>query len=255
MRGASRAPPSICIANFHGSTPMYELAPYVFACTTGRNCMFLDLRRDQYVSIPRTRFAELGTEIYGWQLPPDHSHPRIPEMAAPGLAEELLAAGILRVHQTELPRPRISPPPAERDSRAYTEFHATFRPHPDHARVLSALVWADYVLRNHTLFQVVERIATLRSRRRQIFSTNSAELAEQAVHLFYRARPWYPRNYLCLFDSLALLRYLCSRQLYANWIFGVREDPFAAHCWLQYGTLILNDYLDRARVYTPIMVV
>ncbi|MGC8517678.1 MAG: lasso peptide biosynthesis B2 protein [Steroidobacteraceae bacterium] len=217
--------------------------------------MFLDLTRDRYVSVPLPRFAGLGAEIYGWHLPPDTSRSKSTEIATPGVAEELIAAGILRRRQADLSLPQRPTLKAERDCKAYTEFHSTLRPSPDHARVLSALIWADCALRNCTLFQVVQRMTAHRSRKCHAFSPDSQGSVERLVSRFLRTRPWYPRNYLCLFDSVALLRYLCSYQLHANWIFGVREDPFAAHCWLQYGTVILNDYLERTCIYTPIMII
>lgn len=39
------------------------------------------------------------------------------------------------------------------------------------------------------------------------------------------------------------------------WVFGVRTWPFAAHCWIQIGDLVVGDVLDRVRGYTPIRAV
>ena len=38
-----------------------------------------------------------------------------------------------------------------------------------------------------------------------------------------------------------------------QWLFGVRTWPFAAHCWLQIGNLVVGDRLERVRFYTPIL--
>ena len=253
VRGSCRAPPCPRSSLSAADTPMYELAPYVFACETGRNFMFLDLQRDRYLAVPRARLAGLHTQIRGWDLGHDISDRQDPRTAQPGLADELVAAGILRPCDPEIAvsQPPLSAP--EQDSKVYTNFLLNPSPAPDHARVLASLLWADYALRNRTLFEIVTGITSLRTSKCRTAPRPPLALAERTVERFLLSRPWYPRNYLCLFDSLALLRYLALNRIAANLIFGVREDPFAAHCWLQYGTVVINDHLDRARVYSPIM--
>lgn len=58
----------------------------------------------------------------------------------------------------------------------------------------------------------------------------------------------------CLPKALAFILACRSRHLYPSLVFGVRASPFAAHCWVQHGTLILNDELERVRIFTPILV-
>jgi hypothetical protein len=36
-------------------------------------------------------------------------------------------------------------------------------------------------------------------------------------------------------------------------VFGVRLDPFAAHCWLQTDRLLLTDAADALGVFTPVL--
>jgi len=58
----------------------------------------------------------------------------------------------------------------------------------------------------------------------------------------------------CLSRSLALA-VTCRRQgLPTMLVIGVQADPFAAHCWVQKGSTILNEKPDRARMFLPIMV-
>ena len=80
-----------------------------------------------------------------------------------------------------------------------------------------------------------------------------AERVTALVQRFVRLRPMYPRAYLCLFDSLALLRFLASHHVFPDLIFGVIAEPFEAHCWLQNGSVIVNDDLERIAHYTPIL--
>jgi hypothetical protein len=58
----------------------------------------------------------------------------------------------------------------------------------------------------------------------------------------------------CLRDSIALLRFLIRRGVAAELVIGVKLYPFAAHCWVQQGPLILNDNLGGAAGFAPILV-
>jgi hypothetical protein len=79
--------------------------------------------------------------------------------------------------------------------------------------------------------------------------------ARRLTAAFQRLRSFFPANYLCLFDSLALLEFLAKYRVYPNWVFGVRLEPWAAHCWVQYGHCAFNEEVEEAVNYTPIMVI
>lgn len=74
----------------------------------------------------------------------------------------------------------------------------------------------------------------------------------QASWQFANARRYVPIEPICLLDSLALLRFLSRRGLPANIVFGVTWEPFAAHCWVQAGDIVLNETLSDANAHTPI---
>lgn len=57
----------------------------------------------------------------------------------------------------------------------------------------------------------------------------------------------------CLFRSLALMRYLASHGIATSWTFGVRLAPFGAHCWIEHEGSVLNDHLEHAAAFTPIL--
>jgi hypothetical protein len=81
------------------------------------------------------------------------------------------------------------------------------------------------------------------------------ERLREMVETFGRLRPYYPRAYLCLFDSLALVNFLAPYGAFPQWVYGVRLNPFAAHCWVQDSGVVLNDVVENVREYTPLMVV
>lgn len=73
---------------------------------------------------------------------------------------------------------------------------------------------------------------------------------------FLRIRPFvYSSRDKCLYDCLVLLEFLAHFELFPTLIIGVTTFPFRAHCWLQYGPLVLTDYVEHTRAYTPILVV
>jgi len=78
----------------------------------------------------------------------------------------------------------------------------------------------------------------------------------ESVSLRFRhARALVPIGPTCLQDSLALRDWLGSRQASAAIVFGVKLDPFAAHCWVQSENTVLNDAPDKVREFTPVFVV
>jgi hypothetical protein len=79
--------------------------------------------------------------------------------------------------------------------------------------------------------------------------------ARELVAVFNDLRIFWPRKFLCRFDSLALIHFLACFGVRAQWVFGVRLDPFGAHCWVQDGRRLYNDDLERIAQYQPIMVV
>ncbi len=78
---------------------------------------------------------------------------------------------------------------------------------------------------------------------RDVNSEADASAAE-LIAQYRRWRPLYPRSISCLFDSLALGRFLLLAGIHSDLVFGVRGGPFAAHAWLEKGGSIINDELD-----------
>jgi len=76
-----------------------------------------------------------------------------------------------------------------------------------------------------------------------------------AARLFNRCRLYVPVSTSCLLDSLAMTRYLAANGITANIVIGVTRDPFAAHCWVQYGDVVLNDTVGNVTAHTPIRVI
>ncbi|KLJ02548.1 lasso peptide biosynthesis B2 protein [Luteimonas sp. FCS-9] len=111
-------------------------------------------------------------------------------------------------------------------------------------------------LKTRALDRLLDAMAT----RRDCRASKSPEHHEQApdpgmvraVQQFRRARPYVPIETCCLLDSISLVFFLARRGLWASFVFGVTNRPFAAHCWVQNGDWVLNDTVGNALAHTPI---
>lgn len=234
---------------------VYHLPPHVFACLTGQQCVFLDLKRDQYFSVPRRLMEELTPWIRNCRLSSVVPRPEAPPSgAATILASELLAADVLREGPMTPRDMENAACPVKRDLESMTVADRDAK-HRDHIwRITLSLLYADCALRTFPIWRIIDAV----SKRKQFRPTIGPVDCNKAAYLteiFLRYRSLFPRNYLCLFDSLALIRFLSQFDLYPDWVFGVQVEPFCAHCWVQVDSIVLNDYLDNVCDYTPIMTV
>lgn len=71
---------------------------------------------------------------------------------------------------------------------------------------------------------------------------------------FRKSWRWIGQAEQCLPRSVALVSMLFEQGEAARLVIGV-EMPFAAHCWVQSGPLLLTEPLERIRPYTPILAV
>ena len=99
-------------------------------------------------------------------------------------------------------------------------------------------------------------IASVEQRRAAAGAACDLDVARPAVAAFIRLRPLLFRAQdACLFDSLALMRYLSYYGVFPTCVLGVQTGPFAAHCWVQYQGIVFNDAPEYVRRFTPILAV
>ena|SRR5882724_772701 len=169
-------------------------------------------------------------------------------------AAQLVAKGVLSENSKcarELPLPLITPPISilDTDDLVVSLVHRTlYMP-----SFFVACVTAARRLRRHTFESTVAVVQARRNYVKGAAGSFDFERARILISVFKVLRLWYPRAYLCLFDSLALLEFFALHGLYPRWTFGVTADPFLAHCWLQEEAVVLDDSLARVSAYTPIM--
>jgi hypothetical protein len=236
----------------------FFLQSHVFICRGKRHWVILDVNRDKYLCVDRCQFEALGPSLKGWEESTSPSEPDaapVPDVAV-ALASDLLDLGILsdRSTQAKDARPTAYPLPAEAidpdslgPSRRSSASHA--------GSFFLSSVRASRELRRQPFQLIVEAVRARKSRNASRAGRPDFERARLLASVFERLRLFYPRSYLCLFDSLALIHFLARFHVYPDWVFGVNADPFEAHCWVQAGNVVLNDTVARVAAFTPIMYV
>jgi hypothetical protein len=168
--------------------------------------------------------------------------------------QALVRKGLLVENQTDGRVP--APPSVEAAVNCLVTVSDKLQPKISPAHVwhfIGASANASKDLRWGSIEQTVRKVET-----RRIDCTHHTTAADNGLitelyGVFQTLRPYYPRRYLCLFDSLALLHFLARYGIFPQWVYGVRLEPFNAHCWVQTGDLVINDIVDIVRDYTPIM--
>lgn len=105
------------------------------------------------------------------------------------------------------------------------------------------------MLRRHPLASILADVE--RARASGMPNRSAIDFARR----FARYRRLIPLANACLPDTLAFLRFAGRRGCFPTLVFGVEAWPFAAHCWAQSGDVVLNDALDHARAFSPILVI
>lgn len=236
---------------------MYYLSREVFCCVDSGYVVLLDLQRDQYVCVERERLDLIAGELYGWPAP-RHANEHgsaAGSILALLLQRELITADPVSGKPCE-PTPDSLIPEQELSISEVEISRTPIRLMDIYYFFRSSLV-AWWSLRFRSMSQVVSGVAECRAKRvaRQRERTRAMQSSASIVKLFRRLRPLFPHDYLCLFESVALVQFLAHYGHAANWVFGVQVGPFAAHCWVQSGGTALNDTVDHLRSFTPIMVV
>jgi hypothetical protein len=236
----------------------YLLAPHVYSCVSGQHVVLMDLERDKYVAVvPAHRLADW---VRGWPVGSAQAadSPRDADAGAQALVAQMIAHGML-VSDPHVGKPAV-PISAARASRSLVEFDLDDRP-----RTGSALLWrfgrsylqAQLALKLRPIQAIVETVRQRKTARaaRDPQSADAVRL-RALVGTFTRLRPlFYTLRSACLLDSLTLVHFLGAEGIHPDWVFGVKTEPFDAHCWVQQGEVVLNDAPDRVRQYSPILLV
>lgn len=215
------------------------LPPHVHCCQRGDAFVFLDLKQDEYTLIMGEAAAALGE--------------RTPQPAES--LRELIQAGLLTTdHRAGRP---FSATPGAAAIQPLLDLETPSRPTVNLGHVYNfaiACTTAAARLRWSRIQNTVSAVAMRKARRASRQRVDLDE-ARRLAAIFHRLRGLFPANYLCLFDSLALVEFLARYDVFPEWVFGVKLEPWAAHCWIQHQQFTFNESVEQAAAYTPIMVI
>jgi Transglutaminase-like superfamily len=226
-------------------TPFHFLAPHVFIADVGRQTIFLDLRTDKYQGVDSQSFWSLAAYFDGGKRDEPltgRQQQMLRWLTEKGLLTTVASQG-KPVHQ-------ILHAPAKRQLPRTISLNGLQRL-AWVARLFGTAMRADRQLRAHPIQDCVERIRTAKAQCRPADPDQVPPWLSYVLH----ARFYYPADAICLRDSFLLMKLLTKHGVSADWVFGVKTDPFEAHCWVQIGDLVVNDDCERTSRFHPILVV
>jgi len=215
----------------------YALRPGLFFCSVDGQDIFLDVPADRYFRLsaePEAAFRRLQEE---GSVPPSE----LVGLDALGLVEEVSASGGLLPPYLDMAAAR---------SPAMSRSGLAIMP------ALSAL-FAQLSMERHLRARGLEAtIARLRrDKERCPAVAQGGEVFERWIHGFEVAKLLRSPADRCLPRSLALATCLLRAGHEVQLVIGVQLRPFLAHCWVQQGTIVLNDTPEDVAAFTPILVI
>lgn len=223
--------------------PQYFLPTHVFVCRRGDAYVFLDLRRDDYTMVDGDSAAALTAAIGGIEPLPEHASKAL---------DELLQVGLLTTDAVVGSAIVASQVVSATDSLVDTEALPGAEVRLGHVwRFAMAYMKAFWRLRFTQLEKTVRRLE--RRKQRAGLSFSDLHRARDLTATFQKIRLHFPVRYVCLTDSLALLEFLAMYGIFPDWVFGVKLEPWAAHCWVQKDDVLFNEVADEAGSYSPVM--
>jgi hypothetical protein len=230
----------------------YFLPEHVYFCGRGEAAVFLDLRNDEYTMVQGVQTLALKACIATQCDRPKRirSENDPPLQAA---LDEMVEAGLLTTDSRD-GRP-IAPTDIVAAGSVLVETEAAqdVRVTPlDLWRFAASCTSAALKLRSQPIEKTVQ---TVRGRKAARAGELDWQQARKRVCVFNRLRSLFPADYLCLFDSLALVDFLARYDVFPTWVFAVQFEPWAAHCWVQEGDALFNESPEEAAEYVPIMAI
>ncbi|GAB3309893.1 lasso peptide biosynthesis B2 protein [Luteimonas notoginsengisoli] len=220
----------------------YSLPYNLSYCLIDGHAIFLDINSDRYFRLSDALEAEFLAYVSGGEA----GHACVDAL----VDREILVPDLsMRTRPPALPQPSRSA--LELEVRAGSARIAAIM------QVFAIVLRTRRRLRNLSLCAVLDDVVRCRERHRSnaVGAEHRETRALDAAWRFVRARPYVPFETSCLLDSIALASYLAKNGVQANIAFGVTNDPFSAHCWVQVGDLVLNDTVGNATAHTPVRVI
>jgi len=239
----------------------YFLSPHVHLCVAGKQVVLLDLERDKYLALSQSH--PVGRRVRGWPVAAsavDIAAAQVDVEAALETESRLLEKMLgQRLLVTDPAVGKVAAPlVADRPKVALVEPQLHGRPRATGGQfwnLLGAHLAARWSLKRRPIKEVVQAVR-LRKKRGSSAGTVDLDKVRTLVAAFLYLRPlFYTAREACLLDSLTLIRFLAGYGVFPDWVFGVKTEPFYAHCWVQQGDRVFNDSPEYLGEFAPILVV
>jgi len=235
---------------------MLYLTPNVYLCALDESVVFLDLKRNQYLTVPSSTLTSLRYSVAGFSsvLPSGH-RPGASDMPAVGDLEELVATGLLTPLAT-CGKP-ASPPALESASTALApglRRASGVRDGRALKRLLLAYSYVSLNMRAGRIHTIVTHLhaSAMRHVPHRVDDPNDVLLPLLGSFRHYRTFLYTAHN-VCLFNGLVLACFLHYYGLAPTFVIGVRVKPFFAHAWVQVANIVVDDRLEYVQRFTPIL--
>lgn len=217
----------------------FDVAPGVSFCQSEGRFIFLDLNRERYFALSTEANRAFGNLVAGTTLTTGD------ERILSGLEEQALLA---ECADGSRPVPCRVPRKPTR-SLVETSVRAGL---VDVLWALARLAAAKSAVTRQPLHTVLDRLAR-RKTKEGLFEPLEDDLIEVAAAFRRCALVATPLDQ-CLPRSLAAAHFLLDGSCRSELVIGVRNQPFAAHCWLHADSVLINETVEEVRNFTPIFV-
>ncbi len=237
------------------------LTRQTFVALTDDTLVFLELHNDNYSCLER-RHTKPIARLLGLHATDDNDVAEvIPAKESEDVftvIDDLIDRGLVTRDPKEGKRAEFVTQHSElREMLGYMPGEAPRISFKDVARFFKALIVTKSLLK----FASMERIVTRVKQRKDRYYAKGGfmlddERVNELVETYKILKPLFVTvKDQCLFNSLFLIEFLACYRVYPNWYFGVRLNEFYAHCWVQGGNVIYDDFIQITCQNQPIMAV
>ena len=222
-------------------------------CLLDNVSVFLDRRNDKYHYLDREK-TQLLNRLQNGLSSYDAREENEPPNAS-GVVEELITKNLLTMKQDDgkalQPLTHESPHASVYDIFWEKRFHPVMT-----ARLAIKHAALQRRIKRDSLYETTQRSEKLKARVLKSASTEPGDSMTIEARRIIDSRYFvYTYKDKCLFDSYLFFEHFTKQGIPVNWVFGVNLYPFAAHCWVEYQGLVLNDQLERVAAFTPIYII
>ena len=247
----------------HPNVPSLFLTKDTFVCYTDDSLVFLQLNADEYYCIEPglSRFIapQLGYSTSNIGSPPDNletSQSKDEKGSLDDRLQEIIDAGLATRDPREGKVAEFIPQASELKELLGCDIDASPKVRIDHVFFFfKSFAISLYLRRFSSMEKTIKRIKARKAKalRNRAKEPGRAYIGE-TVEVFKILRPLVATiRDQCLFNSLFLIEFLSCYRIYPTWFFGVKLNDFTAHCWVQGGDTIYDDFIAHTFTHKPIM--